>query len=157
MSTIELNDRRCVSLRRATGGDAAAVEELLSRQALPRSGVAEWLEHFWLAEHDGGLVGVAGVELYGAAALLRSVAVDPAWRGTGLGGVLTERALAEAKAAGAEDVYLLTTTADRWFPRHGFACVSREAVPEGVTASVEFRGACPASAVVMHRALGAPS
>ena len=32
-------------------------------------------------------------------------------RGTGLGGVLTERALEEAKAAGARDVYLLTTTA----------------------------------------------
>lgn len=149
----ELADRRCVALRRASAEDAAAVESLLAEQALPRAGVADWLEHFWVAEGDGAVVGVAGVELYGTSALLRSVAVAPAWRGRGLGGVLTERALEEAKAAGARDVYLLTTTADRYFPRHGFACISREAVPETVTASVEFRGACPASAVVMHRAL----
>lgn len=154
MSTVELTDRRCVSLRRAAAEDLQAVERLLADQALPRDGVAPWLEHFWVAERDGAIVGVAGVEVYGASALLRSVAVDASWRGTGLGRLLTERALQEAEEAGARDVYLLTTTAEGYFPRVGFACVGREAVPAAVTASVEFRGACPASAVVMHRAVG---
>lgn len=154
MSTVDLTDRRCVSLRRASPQDAKAVAHLLAQQALPQAGVAEWLDHFWVAEHGDAVVGVAGVELYGPAALLRSVAVDPAWRGTGLGRLLTEHALQEAEAAGARDIYLLTTTAERYFPRIGFACISREVVPQAVTASVEFREACPASAVVMHRALG---
>jgi N-acetylglutamate synthase-like GNAT family acetyltransferase len=69
--------------------------------------------------------------------------------------LLTERALQEAEVAGARDVYLLTTTAEQYFPPVGFACIVRDAVPDAVTASVEFRSACPASAVVMHRALGA--
>ncbi|HEX2220754.1 MAG TPA: arsenic resistance N-acetyltransferase ArsN2 [Gemmatimonadales bacterium] len=153
--TVELANQRCVALRRATEADAPAVERLLAAQALPRDGVTEWLEHFWLAEHDGAVVGVAGVELYGDAALLRSVAVDPGWRGTGLGRLLTERALEEAAAAGARDVYLLTTTAEHYFPRLGFACIAREQAPAALSASTEFRGACPASAVLMHRPIEA--
>jgi amino-acid N-acetyltransferase len=152
-SMTGLADGRRVALRRARTADAAAVEALLMAQGLPPAGVADWLDRFWVAEGDGAVVGVAGVELYGASALLRSVAVAPAWRGSGLGGLLTGRALEEAKAAGARDVYLLTTTADRYFPRHGFGWVARATVPEAVTASVEFQGACPASAVVMHRSL----
>lgn len=153
MSTIELRDRRCVTIRRAQASDLQAVERLLAAQNLPRAGVAEWLPHFWLAERDDEIVGVAGVEVYGTSALLRSVAVDPAWRGTGLGRLLTDRALEEARAAGVDDVYLLTTTAERYFPRAGFACVARESVPGELAASAEFRGACPESAVLMHRPL----
>ncbi|HEU4699210.1 MAG TPA: arsenic resistance N-acetyltransferase ArsN2 [Gemmatimonadales bacterium] len=152
--TVTLSDARCVALRRAGPADRAAVERLLADQALPREGVAEWLAHFWLAERDGAVVGVAGVELHGAAALLRSVAVGPAWRGSGLGRLLTERALEEAQAAGARDVYLLTTTAEHYFPRLGFVRLAREAAPAALAASAEFRGACPASAVLMHRATG---
>lgn len=151
---IVLRDERCVTLRRATGADAAGVERLLDAQSLPRDGVAAWLDHFWLAEHEGALVGCAGVELYGDAALLRSVAVDPGWRGSGLGRLLTERALDEARAGGACDVFLLTTTAEHYFPRLGFACVARDEAPPSLAASAEFRGACPASAVLMRRSVG---
>jgi len=153
LNTVELSDRRCVALRRAATADRAAVERLLERQSLPRDGVADWLDHFWLAEHEHTVVGAAGLELYGASALLRSVAVDPSWRGSGLGRLLTERALAEARAAGAHDVYLLTTTADRYFPRLGFACIERGDAPKELEASAEFSGACPASAVLMRRGL----
>jgi len=106
-----------------------------------------------VASGTNALVGLAGVELYPDGALLRSVAVHPAWRGTGLGRSLVARALETARAAGARDAYLLTTTAERWFPRLGFAPIAREAVPDGTRQSVEFREACPASAVAMHRAL----
>ncbi len=153
MSTVELRDRRCVSLRRASAADGEAIERLLTQEALPPDGVSEWLDHFWLAERDGAVAGVAGVELYGDVALLRSVVVDPAWRGSGLGRLLTDHAIEEARAAGARDIYLLTTTADRYFPRLGFACVARCEMPDALNASAELRRACPASAVVMHRAL----
>ena len=149
--SVELNDRRCVELRRASAADAGPLERLLLEQSLPRDGVGDWLDHFWLAEHDGAVVGAAGVELYGASALLRSVAVEPAWRGSGLGRLLTERALDEARVSGAHDVYLLTTTAEGYFPRLGFACIARDEAPEELNASAEFRGACPDSAVLMHR------
>jgi amino-acid N-acetyltransferase len=113
--------------------------------------VAEWLDRFWVAEHHGRVVGVAGMEPYGRSALLRSVAVAPEWQGSGIGRTLVDRVLEEARAAGVWEVYLLTTTAEHYFPRLGFACVDREIVPASVQVSAEFTGACPASAVVMRR------
>ena len=140
-------------LRRAGPEDRAAVEQLLTALDLPRDGVAAWIERFWVAEAAGRIVAVAGTELYADGALLRSVAVVPAWRGSGLGRTLVERALDAAQASGTRDAYLLTTTAERYFPRLGFEPVTREDVPASVRESVEFRSACPASAVVMRKRL----
>ena len=154
MDTVNLADGRCVTLRRAVAADTEAVGRLLTGQALTRAGLPEWIHRFWVAEDRGAIVAVAGLEIYDGAALLRSVAVDPGWRGSGLGRLVTERALDDAKSAGAGDVYLLTTTAEHYFPRIGFACVARDTVPEALLASEEFRGACPASAVVMRCACG---
>lgn len=153
MTTLETRDRRCVALRSARPADQGAIETLLSRLELPTAGVAEWLDRFLVAEHEGAIVGAAGVELYGDGALLRSVAVDPAWRGSGVARALVDRALDVAQTAGAREIFLLTTTAEHYFPRLGFACISRDDVPAPVQTSVEFRGACPASAVAMRRTL----
>ena len=113
--------------------------------------MAEWIERFWIAEHEGKPVGVVGLEQYGGDALLRSVAVDGSWRGTGLGRTLVDTALEAARAAGVRGMYLLTTSAERYFPRFGFERITRENVPDSLNASVEFRGACPASAVIMRK------
>ena len=66
---------------------------------------------------------------------------------------MIEHALNEAKRRGIHDVFLLTTTAEHYFPRFGFACVSRESVAADVQASVEFRGASPSTAVLMQKSL----
>ena len=150
--TFTTTDCRCVSLRRAARTDHEAVALLLRDLELPIDGVADWLDRFWVAEHQGHLVGVAGMERYGDSGLLRSVGVAREWRGTGVGRTLVERVLDEGRAAGVRDVYLLTTTAEHYFPRLGFACVDRQSVPPALQASAEFTGACPASAVVMRRA-----
>jgi amino-acid N-acetyltransferase len=126
---------------------------LLERAGLPRDGLSPALADFIVAERDGGVVGAVGLEVYGSAALLRSAVVDPALRGTGLGARLIEQVLDHARLRGSRDVYLLTTTAERWFPRFGFTLVAREAVPAAVRGSVEFREACPASAAVMWKTL----
>jgi amino-acid N-acetyltransferase len=94
-------------------------------------------------------VGCAALELYGAAALLRSVAVSPEARGTGLGQRLVAAALDRAHRLGVTSVYLLTETAAGFFPRFGFRAVERATVPVALQASVEFRAACPASATAM--------
>ena len=57
--------------------------------------------------------------------------------------------IAEAESRGIKALYLLTTTAERYFPSFGFVTPSRERVPDEVKQSVEFREACPASATVM--------
>jgi amino-acid N-acetyltransferase len=148
------------ALRAARPDDRPAAEALLGALDLPLAGLDACFSSTWVAEGEEvpsdaitPLVGLAGVELYPDGALLRSVAVHPDWRGTGLGRLLVTRALDTARDAGARDAYLLTTTAEGWFPRFGFTPIARDAVPPGVRESVEFREACPASAVVMHRPL----
>ncbi|MGE5092246.1 MAG: arsenic resistance N-acetyltransferase ArsN2 [Bacillota bacterium] len=143
-------------IRSAKAADLPAAEALLAGAGLTTEGVRDWIDRFLVAEEDGCIAGVAGLELYGDSALLRSVAVADAWRGTGLGRALVERALDAASAAGATDIFLLTTTAERYFPRFGFTAVPRSEVSAPVLASAEFRGACPASATVMCRRSGPP-
>ena len=133
-------------------GDLPAVRRLLAAQALPLDGVDEHLTMV-VAKDGDTLLGAAAVELYADGALLRSVVVDPDARGRGLGYRLTEAALRVAKVRGADTAFLLTTTAEAFFPRLGFERIAREDVPVSVQASVEFKSACPASAVVMRKRL----
>jgi len=51
-------------------------------------------------------------------------------------------------------LYLLTTTADNWFPRFGFARVDRAAVPAGIAATWEFKTGCAQTAVAMAKPVG---
>ena len=141
-------------IRHATARDWSDIAELLTASGLPLDGAAEHVDEFVVAEQDGALVGCAAVERYGGAGLLRSVAVADAVRGHGLGVELVEHCLANARAASLSDVVLLTTTAERFFPRFGFEIVDRSSVPAAVQQSVEFRSACPASATVMRLRLG---
>jgi amino-acid N-acetyltransferase len=147
----ELKHGHCVELRAASSADLEAVFGLLERSGLPRAGVADNFSQFLVAEADGRLVGVVGLELYGQSALLRSAAVEESWRGSGVGRVLVERALDLARERGIDDVYLLTTSAEHYFPKFGFVCVRRDDVAPGVIASEEFQTACPASATVMRK------
>jgi amino-acid N-acetyltransferase len=146
-------DCGCVELRGARSNDLPEVLALLRQAELPAAGVADSFSNFFVAEQDGTLIGVAGLEVYGPSALLRSVVVTDEWRGSGVGRSLIDLALAQAKERGIEDVFLLTTTAEHYFPRFGFVCVGRDAVSQGVKASIEFQTACPASAVVMRKKL----
>ena len=145
-------------LRPATRDDEAAVAELLSNAGLPLEGVHEALTSFMVAEDAGEIVGVAGIEACGVTdehALLRSVAVAPSWRTRGLGRALVTRVIADAEARGAKAMYLLTTTAEAYFPNFGFVVTSRDSVPDDVKAKEEYGAVCPASATVMVRASGA--
>lgn len=142
--------------RPATVADRAALLRLLEAANLPRAGLPEDLVAFLVAELCGRVIGAAGLELYGESALLRSVVVDPECQGTGVGRRIVSEALELARRRGASDVFLLTTTAQEWFPRFGFSREDRLRVPQPMLESAEFRGACPASAVLMRLRLGAP-
>ena len=141
-------------LRAARAGDLPAIERLLTKSQLPLAGVEESLPGFVVAESDGTIVGMAALEVCCDNALLRSVAVAPEWRSRGLGRALVTRVIADAEARGLRALYLLTTTADRYFPSFGFHEIKRDQVPADVQGAEEFRGACPASAVVMCRNCG---
>ena len=141
-----------VTIDRAMPEDVAAMLELLRGNALPLDGLLDHLPTALVARSLGRVVGVAALEVYDDGALLRSVTVDATLRGHGVGNRLTAAALDLAGTLRLPAVYLLTTTAEGYFPRFAFSRISRDEVPPGVQQSVEFRSACPASAVVMKRA-----
>jgi N-acetylglutamate synthase-like GNAT family acetyltransferase len=139
-----------VVVRPAEPADAGAVAALLRASGLPVDGVEGALDHGLVASRDGRLVGCVALEVFDESALLRSLAIVPELRGQGLGGVLTRGALNLARALGAREVYLLTDTAGEFFPRFGFGTEDRSNAPAAIKDSVEFRSACPTSALMMH-------
>jgi amino-acid N-acetyltransferase len=137
----------------ATPEDVEGIEGLLRACHLPLDGFRGCMPNVLVARDDGRMVGSAAFETYRSGILLRSVAVDETCRGRGLGEALTEEAFVLACSKGATTAYLLTTTAMDFFPRFGFEPIERDQVPDDVQQSAEFRGACPASAVVMRARL----
>lgn len=141
-------------VRLATAHDEEAINALLIASHLPLDGVHEALACIVVAEDRGDIVGVAGIEecgVRGTHALLRSVAVAEGWKGRGLGRTLVSRAIALAEERGADALYLLTTTAESYFPSFGFSKIDRASVPAAVQQTAEFCSVCPASATVMVR------
>lgn len=137
------------AIRPARATDYSAIERLLTASGLPLDGIREALCSLLVAESRAEIVGVVGLEQCGSYGLLRSTAVAPEWRGKGLGRRLVEQMVAQAEAKGLHALYLLTTTAERYFPSFGFNVTTRDVVPPEVQATSEFQGACPASATVM--------
>lgn len=138
------------SIRSATPGDLGAVETALQEADLPLDGLRDQFgDGYAIAEADGRLVGVEGIEVHGSDGLLRSAAVLPSWRGKGVGDALTRDRIAWARRRGLRSLYLLTTTAGDYFPRFGFVAVNRAIAPVEVQKSREFAEACPSTALFM--------
>jgi amino-acid N-acetyltransferase len=134
--------------------DLRGALDLLGRSELTEQDVAEgWGHYFVVREDDGRVVAVAGLEIHGEDGLLRSVAVDPDYRGQGLAGSLIDAAMQRAKRVQLRSVYLLTTTARDYFAGRGFADCSREEAPPAIRESWEFRTGCPSTAAFMRRAV----
>jgi N-acetylglutamate synthase-like GNAT family acetyltransferase len=142
-----------VRIERAGLQDLDAVLALLAEHNLPADGLVERLGTTLIARRAGKVIGTAALEIHADGALLRSVAVSRESQGQGVGKALTEAAIAVGEDLHAPAIYLLTTTAERYFPKLGFERTNRDAVPASVKTSVEFKSACPASAVVMRRIL----
>jgi amino-acid N-acetyltransferase len=141
------------AIRVAAPGDFAGVVRLLEAAELPTAGLEPSLRDFLVAEESGRVVGAVGFEVYGDCALLRSAVVDAGLRGSGLGIDLVESLLRRATTRGVREIYLLTTTAEHFFPRFGFVRIPRGDVAPAVRASQEFRGACPDSAIAMRKVM----
>ncbi len=109
---------------------------------------------FYGCRRDGKLVGVVGLESYGSVALLRSLAVSPEARNSGLGRALVHFAENMAVSEQARALYLLTTTAEPFFAKLGYHPVRREDAPAAIKATSQFSGLCPISARLMTKRPG---
>lgn len=115
-----------VAFRPAHAADVPRMVELIAGAQLPPLFVEEFLEGFIAGERAGEIIACGGVEMYGDCAVIRSVVVDEAGRGLGLGGRLAEMLMAHARDAGATDLYLFTADALPFWQHYGFVEVALE-------------------------------
>jgi amino-acid N-acetyltransferase len=131
-----------VRVRRARTPDVAAIRGLLDiytadRRLLSKPTVTlyEDVQEFWVAEVEGdaggggaGAGGAGAGAVVGCGALhvmwedlaeVRTLAVEPAWRGSGIGGLVLVRLLDNARELGVRRVFCLTFET-AFFGRHGF-------------------------------------
>jgi N-acetylglutamate synthase-like GNAT family acetyltransferase len=118
-------------IRAATPDDAAAICAILSESQLSTHAVLAAGTRYWLAQRRDEAIGVVGLEYGPAAVLLRSAAVRPAARGSGVGAALLWWALDPAREGGYARAYLFSTDAGAFWSRQGFREVP---VPELVAA-----------------------
>jgi amino-acid N-acetyltransferase len=127
-----------------------AAVALLTAAGLPSSDLTEpLLEHFVFSGPRDAPTGLVGLELYDRVALLRSLAVAPDAQRSGLGSALLEHAEGYAYAHGVRALYLLTTTAERFFMGRGYRRTSRESCPAPIRSTSEFASLCPASSALL--------
>jgi amino-acid N-acetyltransferase len=129
--------------------DHDRIISLLSKSGLPVSDLENSKTEFIISMDNENLIGCIGIERYEKEGLLRSLAVDPGYRNTGIGAQLLQRLLAYCRQLGIENIHLLTTTAEKYFLSKGFIIAKRVEVPESIKRTLEFTSICPSSSVYM--------
>ncbi|MCQ1946416.1 MULTISPECIES: amino-acid N-acetyltransferase [unclassified Arthrobacter] len=123
-----------MTIRRARTSDVPGIRALVAPLAEERILVAkeavayyEALQEFRVAEDaDGRIVGCGALHvMWEDLAEVRTLAADPALRGSGIGHLLLEQLLADAVEIGVRRVFCLTFEVE-FFQRHGFAVMANQ-------------------------------
>lgn len=136
-------------IQTATPANFPALHELLAISDLTAAGVDPATGVYFVAIQQERLLGMIGIEVYGSASLVRSFAVSPAARKSGVGNALLQHALHYLKTSGLPEVFLLTNTAEDYFSRQGFTKIDRQEIPAVVLESSALGNSCPASSICM--------
>ncbi|MFT3662650.1 MAG: amino-acid N-acetyltransferase [Gordonia sp. (in: high G+C Gram-positive bacteria)] len=123
-STSEVSE---VTVRRARTSDVLRIKELIDVYAgkilLGKNLVTlyESIQEFWVAESDGRVLGCGALHvMWSDLGEVRTVAVDPAASGRGVGHRLVAQLLDVARELELKRVFVLTFEVE-FFARHGFA------------------------------------
>ena len=113
-------------IRRARTSDVPAIKRLVDNYAgkilLEKNLVTlyEAIQEFWVAEHEGAVVGCGALHvLWSDLGEERTVAVDPAMTGRGIGHAIVDRLLEVARDLQLQRLFVLTFETE-FFGRHGF-------------------------------------
>lgn len=125
--------------RRGNASDIPALVPLIVSGDLPPFFLEPVIDGFLVVEHAGRLVASGGLEFYGEDAVLRSVVVDPAARGLGLGLNIGRLLEEDAFASGARDLYLFTMHAHGFWQRLGYTDLALDQWPELVRENWQYQ------------------
>jgi amino-acid N-acetyltransferase len=126
---MSLAQSKAVTVRRARTSDVPAVRRLIDsyvadRILLDKATVTlyEDIQEFWVAERDGDaeVIGCGALHvMWEDLAEVRTLAVDPAVKGSGVGHLVLDKLLQTARWLGVRRIFCLTFEVD-FFPKHGF-------------------------------------
>ena len=118
-----------LEVRRARISDVRAIKALVDHYAgqvlLAKQLVTlyEDVQEFWVARRGDEVVGCGALHvLWEDLAEIRTLAVHPSARGTGVGHALVGRLVDQARELGLQRVFVLTFE-ERFFGRHGFVAI----------------------------------
>ncbi|WP_445155615.1 amino-acid N-acetyltransferase [Arthrobacter sp. Hor0625] len=136
-----------IRIRPARTGDIAAIKTLVAPLAEERILMAketvayyESLQEFRIAEApDGGVVGCGALHvMWEDLAEVRTLATADTWRGRGVGHLLLEQLLEDARELGVARVFCLTFEVD-FFKKHGFEVMADQTAVDPVVYSELLR------------------
>ncbi|KAA3617783.1 MAG: GNAT family N-acetyltransferase [Calditrichaeota bacterium] len=135
-------------MQKADKSDIPEIKKLLKDNDLPVADLTNEID-FYIIKENSQVIAAGGLEHAGDYAILRSVVINDIYKGKGLGNDLTRLLIEKAKEENYTALFLLTMTAENYFPRFGFTRIARESAPDSIKNSSEFTTVCPDSAIVM--------
>lgn len=116
------------------GGIISMIEPLEEAGILvhrPREVLEREIDHFWVAVHDGVIIGCAALHPYPEhkAAEIACLAVDKDFQREGYGEALLKMIIQKAQTRGLHELFALTTRTSHWFVEHGFKEIQVDALP----------------------------
>jgi UDP-N-acetylmuramate: L-alanyl-gamma-D-glutamyl-meso-diaminopimelate ligase len=131
------------AIRPSRRDDMEAVRALLTAAGLIHEPARDdQFPSFFVLYNERGLVGTVALEVLGADAILRALAVHPEARGAGYGWMLADMAVGQARWRGVRRIYLLTESASDFFAaKFGFRVVDRSTLGKQVATSETFTAA----------------
>ena len=134
--------------------DIEQVISLLRAAGLPAADFSDsFVGNFLVASAGVSVVGSIALEPSANLGFLRSLVVDPDYRGGGLGRLLVRELEAHARSNGISELWLLTIDADRFFLGLGYRLQKREQAPDVIRRTREFSLLCPDDAILMKKRL----
>ena len=123
----------------AAPGDKDRIRRLLSTCELPTLYIHKHLKSFIVAKAGKKVIGVIGLEVYGRSALVRSLCVDPAYRGRGIARTLNAEILAYASRWKIDRLYIFTMSAEDFASKLGFHRIDKKQIPKSIRSTWQFR------------------
>ena len=140
------------AVRTAKPRDMRFVRQLAAEHGWPEDLFTDdMFGSFYVLHNETGFVGCVALEVYGEAAILRSLVIMKKARGVGYGWLLADTAVQVARHRGVKRIYLLTRHAGDFFAaKLGFRVVDVSTVSHAVANSPTFQRQRDSGAVAMR-------
>lgn len=134
--------------------DKTDLIKLLEKENLPTSDIElNEIKRFFGVYINNNIIGAVGLEIYKDTSLLRSLVINSSYRGKGLGKKLIYFAEDFVKEKKIKNIFLLTSTAEKFFLNQNYKIIERSEAPKDIKSTSQFSSLCPSSSSFMMKNL----